>query len=233
MCDGTVKVIKRSLKGKVIPVLNQLNTMPWRLGEWKYSFTILDLTSRCSWVVSFTPRTLYSGERAPRYPLDRRLSGARNRSGRCGEKKDLCPAGIEPGFFSPYPVAIPTELSRLCPYHLLHIFNSRECLLPLSWESIIVPSVICRNTAIKLYRTAIETVNITVILNVILSLNLGLLEISSLEHLDPHGGDWLLLTSPSEQEHLLPYPRWRKLKTLGTVQNNGLVYGLQHRQNSL
>jgi hypothetical protein len=32
-------------------------------------------------------------EKSPRYPLDRRLGGPQNRSGRCGEEKRLAHAG--------------------------------------------------------------------------------------------------------------------------------------------
>jgi hypothetical protein len=56
----------------------------------------------------FTP-----GERAPRHPLDRRLSWPQSRSGRCGEEKNLLPTGIELRPSGSQPVAIPTELSQL------------------------------------------------------------------------------------------------------------------------
>jgi hypothetical protein len=56
--------------------------IPWRhMGTWKYSSTILDLGTRWRLVASFTPQPL-----CPRYPLDRRLGGSQNRSGRCWEK---------------------------------------------------------------------------------------------------------------------------------------------------
>jgi hypothetical protein len=45
-------------------------------------------------VLSFTFRPLYPGERAPQYPLDRRLSGPQSWFGRSGEKKILDPTGI-------------------------------------------------------------------------------------------------------------------------------------------
>jgi hypothetical protein len=45
-------------------------------------------------VVSFTPRPLYPRERAPRYPLYRRLGGPQSRSGQHGEVKILDPTGI-------------------------------------------------------------------------------------------------------------------------------------------
>jgi hypothetical protein len=40
-------------------------------------------------VVSFTPRPLYPEGRNPWYPLDRRLVGAQNRSGRGGVEKNV------------------------------------------------------------------------------------------------------------------------------------------------
>jgi hypothetical protein len=59
----------------------------------------------------FTP-----GESALRYPFDRRPVGSQRRSERRGEEKILDPTGTctpTPLSSSPYPVAIPTELSRL------------------------------------------------------------------------------------------------------------------------
>jgi hypothetical protein len=55
--------------------------MKW---EWRYSSTILDLSTngverQASRLCSFTPG----------YPLDRRLGGPQNRSERYGEKKNL------------------------------------------------------------------------------------------------------------------------------------------------
>jgi hypothetical protein len=49
---------------------------------------ILDLGIRWSWVVSFTPRPLYSQGKSPWYPLDRRLGGSQSRSGRGGDEKN-------------------------------------------------------------------------------------------------------------------------------------------------
>jgi hypothetical protein len=57
---------------------------------------ILDLGTRSMWVVSFTPRPLYSQGRNPWYPLDRRLGGPQSRSGRGGEEKNSQPPpGLE------------------------------------------------------------------------------------------------------------------------------------------
>jgi hypothetical protein len=51
-----------------------LCSTPWRrMGDWRYSSTILDLCTRWRWVVSFTPRPLYLREKRCRYLLDRRL----------------------------------------------------------------------------------------------------------------------------------------------------------------
>jgi hypothetical protein len=78
-----------SCEAKVVPVLNWLSTIPWRyihMGDWRYSSTILDLGTRRTWVVSFTPRPLYPGGNRPRHRPDRRLGGPQSRSGRCGEE---------------------------------------------------------------------------------------------------------------------------------------------------
>jgi hypothetical protein len=98
------------IKGKVVPVLNELSTTQWRrMGKWRYSSTILDLGTRWRGVVSITPRG-----KCPRYPFDRRLSGFQSRFRSCEVEKNLLPLpGIEYRPFSPQPVTIPTELSRL------------------------------------------------------------------------------------------------------------------------
>jgi hypothetical protein len=77
-------------RSKVVPVLNELSTTPWRrVGEWTYSAIILDLGIRWRWVVSFTHRLLYLRGNSSRYPLDRRLGGAQSRSRHCEVKKNL------------------------------------------------------------------------------------------------------------------------------------------------
>jgi hypothetical protein len=53
--------------------------------EWRYSSTILKLSIKRLWVVTYMPLPLYPREKSPRYPLDR-LGGPRNRSGRCWEE---------------------------------------------------------------------------------------------------------------------------------------------------
>jgi hypothetical protein len=103
------KLLELLKKGKVVPVLNYLSTMPWRhMGKWRYSSTIPNFGTRWRWVVSFMPLSLY-----PRYQLDNRLGGPQSRSGCCGGEKNLALPGIGPRTSSPSPVAILTELSRL------------------------------------------------------------------------------------------------------------------------
>jgi hypothetical protein len=63
------------------------------MGELRYSSTILDLGTRMRNAVSFTPWQLYPLGKSPRYPLERRLGGPQNRSGRRGEEKILAPTG--------------------------------------------------------------------------------------------------------------------------------------------
>jgi hypothetical protein len=48
-------------------------------------------------VANFTYRPLYPGGKSPRYPLERRLGGPQNQSGRRGEEKILLPPGLELG----------------------------------------------------------------------------------------------------------------------------------------
>jgi len=55
---------------------------------------ILNLDTKWRWVVTFTPRPLYSQEKRPRYPLYRRLGGPQIRSGHGGKESLLLP-GIE------------------------------------------------------------------------------------------------------------------------------------------
>jgi len=52
---------------------------------------ILELGSRLRWVVSFTPRPLYTQGKSLWYLLDRRLGGPQSLSGRGGEEKNSQP----------------------------------------------------------------------------------------------------------------------------------------------
>jgi hypothetical protein len=86
---GVLKFIK--VKCKIVLVLNQLSTMPWRhMGEWRYSSTTVDLGASCRWVFSFAPRPLYPWGKSRWCPLDRRLDGPQNRSGYRREDKIFC-----------------------------------------------------------------------------------------------------------------------------------------------
>jgi hypothetical protein len=51
----------------------------------------LDLGTSWRWVVRFTPRPLHPRGKSLRHPLDRRLGGPQNQSGRRGEEKILDP----------------------------------------------------------------------------------------------------------------------------------------------
>jgi hypothetical protein len=81
----------RIKKGKVVPVLNILSTMPWRrMREWMYRPTFswprhyLEVSDKLH-----APAALPPGEEPP----DRMLSGPQNQSGRHGEMKTLDPNG--------------------------------------------------------------------------------------------------------------------------------------------
>jgi hypothetical protein len=81
------------IKINVVPVLNYAlhHEGIWRRGYIDPYF--LDLGPTWRWMVSFTPRPLYPREKNSRYPLDRRLGGPQNRSGRHGEVKILAFTG--------------------------------------------------------------------------------------------------------------------------------------------
>jgi hypothetical protein len=67
---------------------------------------LFNLCTRRRWVVSFMSRTLYSQEKSPWYPLNRRLGGPQSRCGRGGEKKKKsyhCPRReLNPGRPAPF-----------------------------------------------------------------------------------------------------------------------------------
>jgi hypothetical protein len=72
------------------------------LGSGVIAPRIFNLDATWRWVVSFTPRPLYSQRKNPWYPLDRRLGELQSRPGRCGEEKNFQPLpGIEHGSSSP------------------------------------------------------------------------------------------------------------------------------------
>jgi hypothetical protein len=91
----------------------------------------LDLGTRWRGVVSSTTRPLYSQEKSPWYPLDRRMGGSQSRSGRGGEEKNSYPLpGLEPLIIQPVAQRYTTELSllrispRTRPYFEGHILST-------------------------------------------------------------------------------------------------------------
>jgi hypothetical protein len=76
---------------------------------------IIDLGTRWRWGVNFTPRPLYPQGKSPWGPLDWRLGGPQNRSGRGGEEKNSQPLpGLEPSIIQPEAQRYTIELSQLC-----------------------------------------------------------------------------------------------------------------------
>jgi hypothetical protein len=72
-----------------------------RMEEWRYSSFILDLGTRCRWVVSFTLQRLYPRRTSSLYPFNRRLGGPQNLDWRlwrwekpcpCRQSNPVCPA---------------------------------------------------------------------------------------------------------------------------------------------
>jgi len=81
-------------------------------GSGRIDSRILDLGTRWRWVTSFTAQPLYPPGKNPWYPLDRRLGGSQDRSGRGGEEKiSQSIAGHELPIVQP--AHYTTELSRL------------------------------------------------------------------------------------------------------------------------
>jgi hypothetical protein len=78
---------------------------------------ILNLGTRWSWVVSFTPRPLHPQEKRPLYPLERSFGGPQSRPGRGGEEKKSQPQlGLEPRLSSLQPSATPVNYPESCYY---------------------------------------------------------------------------------------------------------------------
>jgi hypothetical protein len=87
---------------------------------------ILGLSTSWRWVVSFTPWPVYSQGRKPWYPLDRRLGGPQNRSGRGNQEKNSRHLpGLEPLIMQPVAQHYTTELSRfLVLYYIILYYNT-------------------------------------------------------------------------------------------------------------
>jgi hypothetical protein len=70
----------------------------------------------------FTLRPLYPQEKSPWYPLDRRLGGPQNWSGRgSGEQNSQPLPGLEPTIVQPVAQRYTTELSRLLVTYIANI----------------------------------------------------------------------------------------------------------------
>jgi len=78
--------------------------------------SILNLSIRLRWVVSFTPWSLYPRGKSPRYRLVRGLGGSKSRSGHGSKenKSHYCPyLELHPGSPARSLVTILTELPRI------------------------------------------------------------------------------------------------------------------------
>jgi hypothetical protein len=90
--------------------------MSWRrIGEWICRSTVLELSTRWRWMVSFMPQSLYPLRKSPRYPFDRRLGRPQSRFGRCREEKILPLPAVESGQSSPslYRLSYPGPLVNI------------------------------------------------------------------------------------------------------------------------
>jgi hypothetical protein len=114
-CASTYGAMTVSCKSKVVPVpLTDHHAMRAYWGSGGIAPRILAIGSRWRWVVSLTPRPLYSQEKSPCYSLDRRLGEPQSQSGCGGEEKNSQPlAGLKPPIFQPVILCYTTELSQL------------------------------------------------------------------------------------------------------------------------
>jgi hypothetical protein len=116
-------------KGKVVPVLNELSTTPWR--------PIVR-----PWVVSFSPRPLYHRGKIARYPLNGELNGPKVWSESCGDEWNLL---LLPGIEPRYPFhhdadwAIPAF-----NVHITLIIRGYVSIILTDWHKILVSSFVER-----------------------------------------------------------------------------------------
>jgi hypothetical protein len=102
------------VKGKIAEVVSVVNQAPRHEDVYGSEGIVprsLVLCTGWRWVFSFTPRPPYL-RKSFRYPSDRRLGVPENRYG-TSKWNNLLLLGIKLRASSPYPVAVPTELSRL------------------------------------------------------------------------------------------------------------------------
>jgi hypothetical protein len=84
------------------PIVTEHHAMKAYWGSRSRVPHILDPGTRCRWVVSFTPRSLYSRGKSPWYPLERWLGGAHNQTERGGKDKNSQPLrGLKPPIIWP------------------------------------------------------------------------------------------------------------------------------------
>jgi hypothetical protein len=62
-----------------------------RKGEWRYTFTILNFSTRQTRTVSFTPLPFYLRGNCPQCQLHRKLGGHQSQCGRHGEERNPLP----------------------------------------------------------------------------------------------------------------------------------------------
>lgn len=75
-----------AVKGRVVPV----RTMKTNGGRRSIAPFVLSLRTKQTGVISFTSRPLYPQGKNPRHPLDKRLGGNQNRSGRLEKTQTSC-----------------------------------------------------------------------------------------------------------------------------------------------
>jgi hypothetical protein len=74
---------------KTYPALHKAARHEDVSGSGSIALRILNHGIKCRWVVSFTPQPLYSREKSPPFPLERRKDGPQSMSGRGGEEKKI------------------------------------------------------------------------------------------------------------------------------------------------
>jgi hypothetical protein len=111
----TLRFSSVSSSSVILYKANLFLCLAWRrIQEWYYSSPIITSVLDRGELAASSP-CRFTAEESPRYPLYRKLGGTQSRSGQYRREKNLFPLQqIEPQSFSPQPVAIATELSRLC-----------------------------------------------------------------------------------------------------------------------
>jgi hypothetical protein len=109
----TKKSLRDSKRWQISPcALTEHHAIKAYLGSGGMGPCILNLGTRWIWVVSFTPRPLYSQGKSQWYPLHRRLGWPQSRPGRDEEKNSQPVPGLEPPIIQPVAQCYTIELSR-------------------------------------------------------------------------------------------------------------------------